>query len=187
MTASARAVEVISRVALLLALVAAAAYLMIGPYLDDTEETEQKAVTRVVQTGPVAVNDEVQWKLLSLRAYTRLVGKDGKEVSLDVPSGATIVVAELSAKSLPGARVTKSGFTCTVELRDDRGNTWPEQSPFGLATPTMCSDYDKPFKPGVEGKVAKVFVVPKSAVPHLIGVVAPPVGSPSDNRVLITP
>lgn len=186
MTASGRLVTLTSRFALLLTLVVAAVYLMTSPYLDDTQTTEENEVTGVVRAGPVAVNGEVEWELLSLRAYTRLVKKDGKQATIDVPSGATIVVAELSAKALAGAKVDEDGFLCAVELRDDRGSTWPEQGVFGLPTPTSCSDFEHPFKRGVAGKVAKVFVVPKSAVPHLTGVVAPPVGTRSDNRVLIT-
>jgi len=177
-----------SKLALLVMLTALAVFLISRTYIGTQDAGTTKAVTEIVDRGPVVV-DDIEWKLDSLKAYTRLVDEDKEQIDIDVPAGATIVVAELTVKALQGARIS-DGYTCEAELRDDRGYTWESESAFGFKLPTYCGDRDFPFERNVPNKVAKIYVVPKDAVPHLLGVVTPPssIGSPTDGkRVLIRP
>jgi hypothetical protein len=177
-----------SRIALALLLLALSVFLAIRPYLGDIEAAKKESfITEVTAKGPVLVKD-VRWSLDSMRAYTRLVSKDKTQIELDVPVNATIVVAELSVT--PTDRTLLDPFVCDADLRDDRGNIWEADTSgdvYQYPVPTNCSDDDLDLRPGKTVKVAKVFVVPEEAVPHLVGVVVPPLDEMSaEQRVLIT-
>jgi hypothetical protein len=165
-----RAVRLTVQISLLVALAATSAVLLLRTYLGD-EETVYKSgsVTEVVQQGPVTI-DQVQWKLESLEEYTQLVNAEKKTISLDQPAGSVIILAKVAITPLDGVKVGAGGFSCTTKLRDDRGNIWPSQDAFGFALPTRCSDDDHPFVRNKTGVLAQVYVVPKSAVPHLSGI-----------------
>jgi hypothetical protein len=77
-----------------------------------------------------------------------------------------------------------SGFTCEAMLRDDRGNLWKSQSAYGYPLPTYCGDDDHPFTRNKTGRIAQVYVVPQSAVPHLTGIQVE--DSVARRRVLLT-
>jgi hypothetical protein len=184
---SARAVAVASRVALLVTLLGLSVYLTVRPTLA-SEDTFEKGspITEVVKRGPVVIED-VEWKLDSLQVYTQLVGERNETVEVDVPDNAIIVLAKLSLTPTDRARLD-DGFYCEPDLADDRGNYWEDESVFGIDLPTYCGDDDLKVERGKTVKVAKVYVVPKSAVPHLIGLVTPETGNTSaERRVLITP
>ncbi|GAA0936193.1 hypothetical protein GCM10009554_23520 [Kribbella koreensis] len=170
MKSSQRAVRLTVQISLLLALAATSALLLLRTYLGDTEKVYKSGtVTEVVQQGPVTI-DRVQWKLESLEEYTQLVNEEMKTISLDQPAGSVIIVAMVAITPLDGVKLGASGFSCTSVLRDDRGNVWPSQDAFGFALPTRCSDDDHPFARNKAGQLAQVFVVPRSAVPHLSGI-----------------
>jgi hypothetical protein len=187
-TAASSAVRLASRIALLVILLAAAVLLTVRPTLGDEDTFEKESpITQVVKRGPVEV-DDLEWKLESLKVYTRLVNAETQEpVDLEVPDGATIVMATMSLK--PNERtILNDGFACDAELMDDRGNLWEDENAFGIALPTYCGDDELKIERGKAFKIAKVFVVPKEAVPHLTGVITPESGTLSaDRRVLITP
>jgi hypothetical protein len=170
MKSSQRAVRLTVQISLLVALAATSAVLLLRTYLGD-EETVYKAgtVTEVVQQGPVTI-DQVQWKLESLEEYTQLVDTEKKTISVDQPAGSVIILAKVAITPLEGVKLGAGGFTCASKLRDDRGNIWPSQDAFDFALPTSCSDDDHPFARNKTGVLAQVFVVPKSAVPHLSGI-----------------
>jgi hypothetical protein len=182
-------VALVSRVALAVLLLATGVFLAVRPSLGDIEAAKREAfVTGVATKGPVVV-DDIEWKLESLRAYTRLVGEDKRVIEIDVPAKATIIVAVLALT--PTAKADMDPFVCDAELRDDRGNIWEADSSgnlFSFPMATYCGDDDLNARPGKTVKVAKIFVIPAEAVPHLIGIVTPPsdVGS-AEERVLIKP
>jgi hypothetical protein len=168
MTANSVLVRRISQVALLLVLLSLSAYLLLRTYLDDEEQRYKAgAVTEVVSRGPVEVG-HVKWKLDSMQAYTRLVDDEKKPIDVDVPAGAIIVLVKISITPLDGLMM--DGFACEALLRDDRGNTWKGEDAYGLALPTFCSDDDLPVERNHPSQIAQVYVVPKSAVPHLVGI-----------------
>jgi hypothetical protein len=159
----------ISQVALLLVLLSLSAYLLLRTFLDDEEQRyNDGTVTEVVGRGPVEIG-HINWKLDSMQPYTKLVDNEKKPIELDVPAGAVIVLVKMSITPLDGLKIN-NGFTCAAMLRDDRGNTWKGQDAYGLALPTFCSDSEHPIERNHTGKIAQVYVVPKSAVPHLVGI-----------------
>ncbi|MEU4391018.1 hypothetical protein [Kribbella sp. NPDC023855] len=182
---SQRLLRLTAQVSLLVALASTSAFVLVRPYITDSDKVyRQGAITEVVERGPVIV-DRVEWKLDSLDVYTQLVDKEKKTVtSLDRPAGSVIVLAKSTVTALDGLKMGADGFTCTAKLRDDRGNVWESQSAYGLAFAIRCSDEDFPFVRNKPGVVAHIFVVPESAVPHLVGI---QVENLSDyRRVLIT-
>jgi hypothetical protein len=169
MTANNVLVRRISQVALLLVLLSLSAYLLLRTYLDDEEQRYNAGtVTEVVGRGPVDIG-HINWKLDSMQAYTKLVNDQGEPIDLDVPAGATIILVKLSITPLDGLKIN-NGFSCEALLRDDRGNTWEKQDVYGLTLPTYCGDDDHPIKRNHTGQIAQAYVVPKSAVPHLVGI-----------------
>ncbi|MEV6416990.1 hypothetical protein [Kribbella sp. NPDC051718] len=184
MKLSQRTVRLTVQISLLVALAATSAFMLLRPYLGDTETIYKNgAVTEVVQQGPVTI-EQVQWKLESLEEYTQLVDTEKKTISLDQPAGSVIILATIAITPLDGVKLGAGGFFCTAKLRDDRGNLWPSQDAFDFALPTRCSDDDHPFVRNKTGQLAQVYVVPKSAVPHLSGI---QIENQSDyRRVLLT-
>jgi hypothetical protein len=169
MTANNVLVRRISQVALLLVLLSLSAYLLLRTYLDNEEQRYNAGtVTEVVGRGPVDIG-HINWKLDSMQAYTKLVNDQGEPIDLDVPAGATIILVKLSITPLDGLKIN-NGFSCEALLRDDRGNTWEKQDVYGLTLPTYCGDDDHPIKRNHIGQIAQAYVVPKSAVPHLVGI-----------------
>jgi hypothetical protein len=184
MKLSQRTVRLTVQISLLVALVATSALMLLRPYLDNAETIYKNgAVTEMVQQGPVTI-DRVQWRLESLEEYTQLVNTEKKTISLDQPAGSVIILAKIAITPLDGLKLGAGGFSCDAKLRDDRGNLWPSQDAFEFALPTRCSDDDHPFARNKAGLLAQVYVVPKSAVPHLSGI---QVEAGSDyRRVLLT-
>jgi hypothetical protein len=169
MTAKNVLVRRISQVALLLVLLSLSAYLLLRTYLGDEEQLYNVGtVTEVVGRGPVEIG-HIKWKIDSMQAYTKLVDDQKEPIDLDVPAGATIVLVKISITPLDGLRMN-NGFTCEALLRDDRGNTWKKQDAYGLALPTFCGDDEHPIERNQTAQIAQVYVVPKSAVPHLVGI-----------------
>ena len=165
-----RTVRLAAQISLLLALLATSGFLVLRTYLGD-EETVFKAgnVTEVVSKRPVTI-DHVEWKLDSLVANTKLIDDEGEEISLDAPAGAVIMVATVTLTPLDGLYMKDNGFHCQANLRDDRGNIWEGQNAYGYPLPTFCGDSDHPWTRNKPGKIAQVFVIPASAVPHLTGI-----------------
>jgi hypothetical protein len=184
------ALDRIVRIAVLVALLAAGAYLTLRSTLGDVDQTikDRRYISQTVSKGP-AVVEGIEWRLDSLRTYSRLADEDGEQVELDVPANATIVVAEISLT--PTERANVDIVTCKPELLDDRGNIWPaEESVFGYTMPTSCYDDDLAMAAGKTTKVATIYVVPKEAVPHLVGIATTEAGSVNfrdRQRVLLTP
>jgi hypothetical protein len=169
MTANNVLVRRISQVALLLVLLSLSAYLLLRTYLDDEEQRYNAGtVTEAVGRGPVDIG-HINWKLDSMQAYTKLVDDEKEPIDLDVPAGATIILVKISITPLDGLRIN-NGFTCEATLRDDLGNTWKGQGAYGLALPTFCGDDDHQIERNHTAQIAQVYVVPKSAVPHLVGI-----------------
>jgi hypothetical protein len=79
-------------------------------------------------------------------------------------------VARIAITPRDGLRMGSSGFTCSAALRDDRGNLWKSQSAYGFPLPTYCGDDDHPFTRNKTGRIAQIYVVPESAVPHISGI-----------------
>lgn len=184
---SPRVVGLVSRVALLLCLVAIATWLTVRTVLGDEDTFEKSSpITEVVKGGPVTVQNVV-WKLDSLKAYVRLINEETQEeADVDIPDNAIAVMATFTLTPTERTRID-DGIYCNTNLVDDRGNVWKEESVFGIQYPTFCGDDDLNIKRGVPFKIAKVYVVPKSAVPHLRGVITPPDDETSaEERVLIT-
>ena len=180
-----RASRLGAQISLMLALVATGTYVMLRPYLDDQERLyDQGRIDQVVKHGPLTIGN-VEWKLDSLKAYTKLIDDEGEAISMDQPAGSVILVATLTVTPREGLYLKDHGFSCKAVLRDDRGNTWQTQQPYGFPLPTYCSDDDHPFTMDKPGQVAQVFVVPASAVPHLTGLVVEDLDE--RRRVLITP
>jgi len=185
MRTATRATRLAVQIALLVAVLATGVFVMLRPYLGDQEQVfRQGRIDQVVSKGPVTLAN-VEWKLESLKAYTRLVDDEGEEISLDAPAGSVIMLATFTVTPKEGLYLKDGGFSCGATLQDDRGNTWEGQSAFGLKIPTACSDDDHPFTMDKPGTVAQVYVVPSSAVPHLTGLVVE--DSEAYRRVMITP
>src|SRR5690349_10308431 len=124
MTGASRAARLAAQISLLLVLLAASCFLTLKTYLGDPEQNfEDGAIQHVVTKGPVTIG-KVGWQLDSMSVYTRLVDEKGKEISVNRPAGAVIVVAQLRVTPLDGLRMKDNGFTCGTSLRDDRGNRW---------------------------------------------------------------
>ncbi|WP_433012886.1 hypothetical protein [Kribbella sp. CA-294648] len=170
MMKSQRLLRLTAQVSLLVALASTSALVLVRPYITDSDKLyRQGAITEVVERGPVTVG-RVEWKLEALDVYTQLVNKEKKKIDLEQPAGSVVVLAKASVTALDGLKMDAGGFTCSANLRDDRGNVWESQSAFGLPFATRCSDEDFPFVRNKPGVVALVFVVPGSAVPHLTGI-----------------
>ncbi|GAB2681360.1 hypothetical protein GCM10009743_66880 [Kribbella swartbergensis] len=182
-----RAARLAAQISLLVALMAASAYLVTRVYLGDEEQVwNQGNVNELVRNGgPVTIGD-VEWKLDSLQPYTRIVDDEGKEIGLGAPAGSVLMVAKLTATPREGTYLKDGGFSCSANLMDDRGNIWSSASTSDWELPTSCfgSD-DVQFELNKPGKVAQIFVIPADAVPHVIGVT---IQTREDfRRVLITP
>lgn len=159
-----------AQVSLLVALLGVSAFLLLRVYLDDEEQIyDNGAVTEVAGPGPATIG-LVEWKLESLQPYTKLVDEEKKEIDLDQPAGSVVIVATASITPKDGLKMDSDGFTCEAKLRDDRGNLWKSQSAYGFPLPTYCGDDDHPFTRNKAGKLAQIYVVPESAVPHLTGI-----------------
>ncbi|WP_328524863.1 hypothetical protein [Kribbella sp. NBC_00359] len=182
-----RAGRVTAQISLLLALVSTSGYMVTRTYLDDPEQVyKDGAITDVVKAGGPVTIDHVEWKLDSLQAYTRLVDDEGEEIdSLGQPAGSVILVATVTLTPLDGLYMKDKGFHCEADLRDDRGNVWQGQQPYGYPLPTYCGDTDHPWTRNKPGKLAQVYVVPASAVPHLTGIQVE--FNDENRRFLITP
>ncbi|HET6989518.1 MAG TPA: hypothetical protein VFI00_23010 [Kribbella sp.] len=184
MRIASRATRLAAQISLLVALLSTGVFVMLRSYLDDDERLfGEGRINQVVSKGPVTVG-KVDWQLDSLQAYNALVDDKGEKISLDQPAGSVIILATLTVTPRPGVRLKDHGFSCAAVLRDDRGNVWQSQQAFGFALPTYCTDDDHPFDLDKPGKLAQIYVVPASAVPHLTGVVVENLDE--RNRILIT-
>jgi hypothetical protein len=180
-----RAVRLAAQISLLLGLLSTSAFLLTRTYLGDDEQIyNDGAITEVVSKGPVTI-DNVEWKLDSLQTYTKLVDDEVEEISLCQPAGAVIIFATATVTPLDGLYMKDNGFSCSADLRDDRGNVWEGQQPYGYPVPTYCSDDDHPFTRNKPAKIAQVYVVPASVVPHLTGIQVE--NLEERRRVLLTP
>lgn len=183
--------ERIARIAVLIALLAIAVLVTLLSSLGDVDQRigDRRYLSQTVSKGPALIQG-IEWRLDSLRTYTRLADKEGEQLELEAPANATIVVAEISL--IPTDRANVDLVTsCTPELLDDRGNLWPMQDSglYGYPMETRCSD-DLRMEPGKTSKFAAIYVVPKEAVAHLLGIAAPEAGTVNyrtKERVLITP
>jgi hypothetical protein len=185
MNLSARGFRWTAQVSLLLMLLGLSAYLTVRTYLGDDEKVyRQGAVTEVVGHGPVEI-DHVRWQLDSLQPYTKLVDKEKKEIEFDHPTGSVIILVTVSVTPLDGLKMS-DGFSCEAKLRDDRGNVWEKSDVYGYELATFCSDDDRPIKRNQTGRIAQVYVVPASAVPHLTGIQVEDPDSDVLRRVLLT-
>ncbi|ADB29138.1 hypothetical protein Kfla_0007 [Kribbella flavida DSM 17836] len=171
MKVSDRVFRLTAQVALLLTLLALSAFLLLRTYLGDEEQVwNDGAVTEVVERGPVTI-DKVTWQVESMQPYARLADEQRKEIPVDgLTAGAVVVLVKVKLTPLDGLRMGGGGFTCEASLRDDRGNVWKSVEVFRLPLTTYCSNDDKPLKRNQANEVAKVFVVPASAVEHLNGI-----------------
>jgi hypothetical protein len=170
MKTSQRTMRLAAQISLLVALLATSSYLIVRTYLGDEEQIYNNgAVDEVVSQGPVVIG-KVEWKLESLRPWTQLVDAEKKPIELDQPAGSVVIVAKIAITPKDGLKLDSDGFGCSAVLRDDRGNLWKSQSAYGFALPTYCGDDDHPFTRNKVGQLAQIYVVPKSAVPHLTGI-----------------
>jgi hypothetical protein len=182
-----RAARLAAQISLLLALLATSGYLVVRTYLGD-EETVYEAgnVLEIARDGGPVTIDNVKWKLNSLQPYTRIADKDGEEIGMGVIPGSVLIVAIVTVTPLEGLYLKDNGFSCSASLRDDRGNVWkPAMNTSDWKLPTYCSDDEFPMKLNTPRQIAQMYVVPKSAVPHLVGITVE--DSASYRRVLITP
>ncbi|TDX08735.1 hypothetical protein [Kribbella sp. VKM Ac-2566] len=185
MNLASRASRLAVQIALLIALLGVGTFTVLHPYLSDGERIyNQGRIDEVVSQGPVTVQD-IEWKLDSLKAYTSVLNEDGEAIQLDAPAGSIFVLATLTVTPRKGLHLDDRGFSCDALLRDSKGNTWDDTLATGYPLPTFCGDDDHPFTIDKPGKVAKVYIVPKSAVPNLIGLTVEDFYV--HRRVLITP
>ncbi|QNE19876.1 hypothetical protein F1D05_20635 [Kribbella qitaiheensis] len=185
MNISARAFRWTAQISLLVTLTGLSAYLTVHNYLGDAERVfREGAVTEVDGHGPVEIG-KIRWQLDSLQPYTRLIDKEKKEIEFDHPAGSVIILVKVSVTPLDGLKMD-DGFTCEAKLRDDRGNVWEDTSVFGLDLATYCGDDDRPIERNQTGQIAQVYVVPASAVPHLIGIQVEDADSDVLRRILLT-
>jgi len=184
-----RAARLAAQISLLVALIATSAYLLTSVYLDDEEQVwnQGNVNEKVGNGGPVEIG-KVEWKLDSLQPHTRIVDDKKEEIGgMNAPAGSILMIAKLTATPRPGLYLKDGGFSCSANLLDDRGNIWaPATSTSDWELPTSCfSDEDVKFEIDKPTQVAMIYVVPASAVQHVIGV------SFQDRtdfrRVLITP
>ncbi|MGC4936839.1 hypothetical protein [Kribbella sp. DT2] len=186
MRVSDRSLQLVAKISLLVALASLSAFLLVRTYLGDPEAVyKEGTVTETVSKGPVTL-DQARWQLGTMQVYTQLVDEDQEKVSLEnnVP-GSVVVAVHLAVTPLPGVdQLSSGGFVCETQLRDDRGNIWKNQDVATELGPTSCSDDEHPMKLNQPNKLVKLYVVPASAVPHLVGI---QVGSTNEfRRVLIT-
>ncbi|TCC43489.1 hypothetical protein [Kribbella sindirgiensis] len=185
MKLASRAGRLLVQIPLVLALLGVGTFSMLRPYLSDDEDLyKQGRIDEVVSQGPVTVQS-IEWKLDSMKAYTALLNEDGEAIKLDAPAGSIVVLATLTVTPRKGIRLNEQGFSCDALLRDSKGNTWDDTQAYGYPLPTYCGDDDHPFTMDKPGQVAKVYIVPKSAVPNLIGLTVEDFYI--HRRVLITP
>jgi hypothetical protein len=182
-----RAVTLVSRFALLLALLSLSVFLAVRTVLGSQDTFEQEIpITQVAKKGPATV-DDVVWELDSLQIYTRLVNENKEPVEADVPDGAVIVKAVLKLTATDRTRLD-DGFSCEAQLRDDRGNVWENESVFGVGLPTFCGDSELKIVRGKPFRIAKIYFIPKEAVPHIVGLITPGTDNASaEDRLLLTP
>jgi hypothetical protein len=186
MRLSDRVLQLTAKISLLVALASLSAFLLVRTYLGNPETIYQEGtVTDTVAKGPVTL-ENVRWQLGSMQVFTQLVDEDQERVRLEnnVP-GSVVVAVHLAVTPLEGLdRMSGGGFVCDTQLRDDRGNIWKNQDVATELGPASCSDDDHPMKQNQTNKLVKLYVVPASAVPHLVGI---QVGSLEEyRRVLIT-
>jgi hypothetical protein len=180
-----RASRLVVQVTLLAALLGVGTFTLLHPYLSDDERLYKEGrIDEVVSQGPVTVQS-IEWKLDSLKAYTAILNEDGEAIKLDAPAGSMIVLATLTVTPRKGLMLKERGFSCDALLRDGKGNTWDDTQAFGYPLPTYCGDDDHPFTMDKPAKIAKVYIVPKSAVPNLVGLTVEDFYI--HRRVLITP
>jgi hypothetical protein len=182
-----RASRLAAQISLLLALIATSAYLLTRVYLGDEEQiwNQGNVMEKVDNGGPVTIG-HVEWKLDSLQPYTRIVDDKQEEIGMGAPAGSILMIAKVTLTPRPGLHLEDGGFTCGANLRDDRGNVWqPANNTSDYELPTYCTDSDFPFTMNKPRQVAMIYVIPASAVPHVIGIT---VQDRDDfRRVLITP
>lgn len=181
----------VARIAMLVLLLALATYLTLLSSLGDVDQMvkDRRYISATVSKGPSLV-DGIEWRLDSLRTYSRLANKDGEQLDVELPANATFVVAELSLT--PTDRADIDTVTCEPDLLDDRGNLWrpTKDSLYEFVMPTSCYSDDLNFAVGKTVKVAIVYIVPKEAIQHLLGIAAPAAGVVDyldKVRVLLTP
>ncbi|NIK55456.1 hypothetical protein [Kribbella shirazensis] len=180
-----RVSRLIVQVSVMVALLAVGMFVMLQPYLSDEERLyEEDRIDEVVSRGPVTLQS-IEWKLDSLKVHTALVDEDGKEITVDAPAGSVIVVAEFTVTPRKGLLLKERGFSCEAKLVDSKGNIWDDQMVSGYPLPTYCGDSDHPRTMDEPGKVAQVYIVPKSTVPNLTGVTVEDFYI--HRRVLLTP
>jgi hypothetical protein len=182
-----RAARLGAQISLLVALVASSGYLLTRTYLGDEEQVwNQGNVNEMVQGGGPVTIEYVEWKLDSLQPYTRLVDDEGEVLGMGAPAGSMVMVAKMTATPRDGVYLKDGGFSCTANLRDDRGNVWAPASTSDWELPTSCFGSDEvKFELNKPGKVAFVYIVPADAVSHVIGLSMET--RDSFRRVLITP
>ncbi|GAB2560002.1 hypothetical protein [Kribbella endophytica] len=178
--------QLAAKISLLIALASLSAFMLVRTYLGNPETIYKLGtVTDTVAKGPVEI-ENARWQLGSMQVYTQLVDEDQEKVTLEnnVP-GSVVVAVHLAVTPLDGIdRMSGGGFVCETQLRDDQGNTWKNQDVATELGPASCSDDDHPMKQNQPNKLVKLYVVPASAVPHLVGI---QVGSLDEyRRVLIT-
>ncbi len=185
MNLASRASRLVVQSSLMVALMGLGVFSVVHPYLSDDEDLyKQGRIDEVVSQGPVTVQD-IEWKLDSMKAYTAILNEDGEAIQLDAPAGSIFVLATLTVTPRKGLQLDDQGFSCDADLRDSKGNTWEDTQATGYPLPTFCGDDDHPFTMDKPGKVAKVYIVPKSVVPDLIGLTVEDFYI--HRRVLITP
>ncbi|MGW6197586.1 hypothetical protein ACWF0M_15690 [Kribbella sp. NPDC055110] len=185
MNLASRASRLAVQLSLMVALLGLGVFTVVRPYLSDSEDLyKQGRIDEVVSQGPVTVQD-IEWKLDSMKVYTAILNEDGEAIELAAPAGSTYVLATLTVTPRKGLQLGSDGFSCDAVLRDSKGNTWDDTQATGYPLPTYCGDDDHPFTMDKPGKVAKVYIVPKSDVPNLIGVIVEDFYI--HRRVLITP
>jgi hypothetical protein len=183
-----RAARLGARISLLLALIATSAYLLSRGYLGDEEQVwnQGNLTERVDHGGPVTIG-HVEWKLDSLQPYTRIVDDKQEEIGMSAPAGSILMVAKLTATPRAGLYLKDGGFSCGANLLDDRGNVWEQGNHTSdWVLPTDCTSTDKvKFAIDKPAQIAQIFVIPVSAVSHVIGI---SIQDRDDfRRVLITP
>lgn len=181
-----RALRLTAKLSLLIALASLSTFLLVRTYLGNPETIyKEGTVTDTVSKGPVTL-ENVRWQVGKMQPYTQLVDEDGERVGLqnNVP-GSVVIAVHLTVTPLPGLdRMGSGGFVCETQLRDDRGNIWKNQDLSSTLGVSSCTDDDHPMKENQPNKLVKLYVVPASAVPHLVGI---QVGSLDEfRRVLIT-
>lgn len=185
MKLASRASRLAVQISLLIALLGVGTFTVLHPYLSDSERLYGEGrIDEVVKQGPVTVQN-IEWKLDSMKVYTAILNEDGEAIELDAPAGSTYVLATLTVTPLKGLQLDDKGFSCDAKLHDSKGNTWDDTQATGYPLPTFCGDDDHPFTIDKPGKVAKVYIVPKSAVPNLTGLTVEDFYV--HRRVLITP